>query len=493
MDDELWCLSATEQRRLLLAGEVSARELVSAHLERVEQTNPAVNAIVTVTAERAMDEAVAADRRHARGEVLGLLHGLPLAVKDTHDTAGVRTTYGSPVLVDNVPETDELVVRRERAAGAIVIGKTNVPEFAAGSHTFNPVFGATRNPYDLTRSAGGSSGGAAAALACGMVPLADGSDMGGSLRNPASFCNVVGLRPTPGRVPTWPSRLPWSTMSVQGPMGRTVSDVRLLLAAQAGPDDRCPISIDDDPDLRVERTAIDTNGLRIAWSPDLGGSFHAAAEVVDALRDTLPIFEDLGCTVAHSGPDLTGAEEAFRTARAMEFAAVLGPVVDANPGAVKQSIVWNVECGRRLSGADVARAEELRAALFRRMADFFRTYDALVLPVSQVVPFNVGLEYPTEIDGRAQETYLDWMRSAYLISATGCPAMAVPATFSPAGLPIGIQIVGPPRSEARLMDLAEAFHLRTGTLTRRPALERDPQSPGIHTIEQSEARGPSPR
>ena len=473
MNDELWCLSATDQRRLVFAGEVSARELVSAHLKRVEQTNPAVNAVVTVTAERAMDEAAAADRRYARGEALGLLHGLALAVKDTHDTAGVRTTYGSPVLAENVPENDELVVRRERAAGAIVIGKTNVPEFAAGSHTFNPVFGATRNPYDLTRSAGGSSGGAAAALACGMVPLADGSDMGGSLRNPASFCNVVGLRPTPGRVPTWPSRLPWSTMSVQGPMGRTVSDVRLLLAAQAGPDDRCPISIDDDPDLRMERTAGGTRGLRIAWSPDLGGSAHAAGEVVNGLCSTLSIFDDLGCAVVDDSPDLTGADEAFRTIRAMEFAAVLGPIVDANPGAVKQSIVWNVECGRRLTGADVARAEELRAALFQRVADFFRRYDALVLPVSQVVPFDVGLEYPTEIDGQAQESYLDWMRSAYLISATGCPTMAVPATFSSEGLPIGIQVVGPPRSEARLMDLAEAFHLRTGTLSRRPTFDSE--------------------
>jgi amidase len=446
----------------------SARELVAAHLARVGQTNPFVNAIVTSTAERAMAEAYSADERFARGDGLGLLHGLPFVVKDTHDTAGVRTTYGSPLLLDNVPEFDELVVQRVRRAGAIVIGKTNVPEFAAGSHTFNTVFGATRNPYDVSRSAGGSSGGAAAALACGMAALADGSDMGGSLRNPASFCNVVGLRPTPGRVPTWPSGLPWSTFSVQGPMGRTVSDVRLLLTAQAGPDERCPISLQEDPATFPTASRTRLKGMRLAWSPDLGGAAHVSGEVVEALTGTLSTFEDLGCNVEADCPDLSGGDEAFRTIRALEFNHALGPVVEANPAAVKQSIVWNVECGRQLQGSDVARAEDLRAALFQRMSQFFTHYDALLLPVSQVVPFDVDLEYPPEIDGQIQHTYLDWMRSAYLISATGGPAIAVPAAFTNGGLPVGIQIVGPPRSEARIMDLAEAFHLRTGTMGRRP-------------------------
>jgi amidase len=468
MHEEVWWLSATEQRSLLEEGELSARELVAAHLARVEQTNPLVNAIVTSTAERAMAEAHRADERFTRGESLGLLHGLPFVVKDTHDTAGVRTTYGSPLLLDNVPEADELVVQRVRRAGAIVIGKTNVPEFAAGSHTFNTVFGATRNPYDLSRSAGGSSGGSAAALACGMAALADGSDMGGSLRNPASFCNVVGLRPTPGRVPTWPSGLPWSTFSVQGPMGRTVSDVRLLLSAQAGPDARCPISVQESPATFLEAPRPRVRGMRLAWSPDLGGAAHVSGEVVEVLTRTLSHFEDLGCSVEGDCPNLTGADEAFRTIRAMEFNHALGPVVDANPAAVKQSIVWNVECGKKLRGSDVATAEHTRAALYQRMSQFFDQYDALLLPVSQVVPFDVDLEYPTHIDGQIQHTYLDWMRSAYLISATGCPAIAVPAAFTLGGLPVGIQIVGPPRSEARLMDLAEAFHLRTGTMGRRP-------------------------
>ena len=246
MTDELCLLTATALARRLRDGEVSAREVLAAHLDRIERIDPSVNAIVTLAAERAADEAMAADEALARGASPGPLHGLPLAVKDLHLTAGIRTTFGSPLFADFVPPVDSLLVARERAAGAIVVGKTNVPEFGAGSQTFNTIFGATLNPYDLTKTCGGSSGGAAVALACGMVPLADGSDMGGSLRNPASFCNVVGLRPSPGRVPSWPAQLGWQTLGVEGPMGRTVADVALLLSAMAGPDTRCPISLAED-------------------------------------------------------------------------------------------------------------------------------------------------------------------------------------------------------------------------------------------------------
>ncbi|HEX2175686.1 MAG TPA: amidase [Nocardioidaceae bacterium] len=468
--DDLCFASARDVAAAVRRGQVSAREVVEAHLRQIESCNPDVNAIVTVVADRALDAAEAADAQHAAGAPTGRLHGVAVAHKDTHETAGIRTTQGSPVLADRVPKRDELVVERLRAAGAITLGKTNVPEFAAGSHTFNPVFGTTRNPYDTRRSAGGSSGGAAAALACGMTSLADGSDMGGSLRNPASFCNVVGLRPSPGRVPTWPAQLGWATMGVQGPMARSVSDAALMLSVLAGPDARSPIALQDpgtDFDVPLER---DLRGLRVAWSPDLDGALPVDRDVTEALEPQLRVFSALGCQVEQACPDLTGADEVFRTLRAWQFESALGPLVERHGDRVKDSVVWNVEAGRTLSGRDLARAETLHTQLFHRVRRFFETYDLLVLPVSQVAPFDAELEYPATVAGVPQKNYLDWMRSAYWISATGCPALSVPGGFTADALPVGLQVVGPHRADLQVLQAGYAFEQETLFGLRRPPL-----------------------
>jgi amidase len=461
---------ARETARMLREKEVSAREVLAAHLAQIERCNPEINAVVTLVADQAADEAAAADERLAHGEEVGPLHGLPVAHKDVHDTAGIRTTFGSPLLADNVPERDALVVERMRAAGVITIGKTNVPEFAAGSHTINPVFGATRNPYDLGRSAGGSSGGAAAALACGMLPIADGSDMGGSLRNPASFCNVVGLRPTLGRVPTWPSAAPWSSISATGPMARTVSDVALLLGVLSGPDPRDPSALDTPGSEFAVEPATDVRGLRVALAPDLGGAVPVAPEVRAVIERTGAVFEELGCVVEPACPDLTGADEAFRTLRAWQFDTTFSALLDEHPDAFKASLRDNILAGRTLTGRDVARALALQAAVQERVREFFGRYDALLAPVSQVPPFPVEWEYPTEVAGVPMRDYVEWMASAYLISVTGSPALSVPAGFTPDGLPVGVQIIGPRRGENGLLRIGRAFEQATGHGLVRPAV-----------------------
>jgi amidase len=475
VSDEIVFRSACDLARALRAREVSAREVVAAHLAQIERVNPAVNAVVTVIAERAMAEAVAADSQLASGAEIGPLHGLPVLHKDTHATAGVRTTHGSPLFADHVPDQDELVIARLRGVGAISLGKTNVPEFAAGSHTFNPVFGATHNPYDLSRSAGGSSGGAAAALACGMAPLAEGSDMGGSLRNPASFCNVVGLRPTPGRVPTWPTETAWSMLSVQGPMARTVADVALLLSVLAGPTDLSPIALDEPGAGFAAPLQRDLTGLRVAWSADLGGAVDVDAEVRDVVEAQVGVFAALGAQVEAASPDFTGADEVFRTLRAVAFEAGLGRLRDAHPESMKASVIWNVDQARSLTAADVARAARLQTELFHRAREFFDRFDVLVLPVSQVAPFPGDQEYPTQVAGIEQQTYLDWMRSSYFVTVLGAPALAVPAGFTPAGLPVGIQIVGRPRADRLVLEVGHAFEQVTGHADRHPAIALSPR------------------
>src|SRR5690242_20192964 len=307
---------------MLRARELSARELLDAHLDRIERFDPSVNAVVTLDAAGARAAADAADAALAAGEPLGPLHGLPVAHKDTHATGGMRTTWGSPLYSRTVPTRDELVVARLRAAGAVRVGKTNVPEFAAGSHTVNPVFGATHNPYRHGLSAGGSSGGAAAALAAGLVPVAEGSDMGGSLRNPAAFCNVVGLRPTPGRVPSWPAPFAWSQLSVPGPMGRTVADVALQLSAMAGPDLRVPISLEAPGSVFAPPLDADLTGMRVAWTPDLGGRVTVDPAITDVLTATIGAFRDLGAEVDEDCPDLSDADEVFATERAWVYEAM---------------------------------------------------------------------------------------------------------------------------------------------------------------------------
>src|SRR5215472_10791570 len=466
---------------LLRGREVSAREVVAAHIDRIERMDPAVNAIVTRCFERALVAAAAADESLARGQSAGLLHGLPVAHKDLADTAGVRTTYGSPLFAAHVPDRDALIVERMAGAGAISLGKTNTPEFGAGSHTVNPVFGATRNPYDLSRSAGGSSGGAAAALAARMICLADGSDLGGSLRNPASFCNVVGLRPSPGRVPRWPSGDVGDTFGVEGPMARTVADVALLLAVLSGPDPRVPFSLDTpapvlaEPAQVVDLLTRDMRGVRVAWSADLGLPVDPA--VRSALAPARQVLVDLGCEVTDAAPDLSGADETFRAWRAFRFATAYAPLLREHRDQLGPNVAWNIERGLELATAELSRATALRAALAERVGEFFATAEVLACPVSQVPPFNVTLDWVHEIDGVPQRTYLDWMASCYLISATGLPAVSVPAGFTPDGLPVGLQLVGRWRADWQLLGVAHAFEAATGYAGRAPRLASTPAGP----------------
>ncbi|WP_406280533.1 amidase [Embleya sp. NBC_00896] len=470
MTDDITHLDATDLAARLRRRELSAREVVQAHLDRIAQVDPAVNAIVTLDPEGALAAAAAADDHLARGAEPGPLHGLPIAFKDTHDTRGMRTTYGSPLYADHVPDRDMPHVARIQAAGAIRLGKTNVPEFAAGSHTFNPVFGTTRNPYDRSRSAGGSSGGAAAALAACMQPIADGSDMGGSLRNPASFCNVVGLRPTPGRVPTYPASNLWDTLAVAGPMGRTVADTALLFSVMAGPDPRHPIGLETPGSVFRAPLDRDLTGLRVAWTPDLGGTVPVDAEVLAVLEPQLRVFADLGCHVERDSPDFRTADDTFRTLRAHEFDLGLGETLDSSRESLKASLVWNIEEGRRLTSADLCRATAARSALYADAIDFFDRYDVLLAPVSQVVPFDAELEYPAGVAGIEQHTYLDWMRSAYFVTLLGAPALSVPAGFTPGGLPVGIQIVTAPRSDLSVLEIGAAYEAATWHGRRRPVL-----------------------
>jgi amidase len=468
--DDVCFRPATELAAMVRRREISARELLEAHLDRIDRVNPAVNAIVTLDAEGARAAADAADAALAAGGPVGPLHGLPVAHKDTHATGGLRTTWGSPLHADTVPLRDELVVARLKAAGAVRVGKTNVPEFAAGSHTFNALFGATHNPYRHGLSAGGSSGGAAAALATGLVPLAEGSDMGGSLRNPAGFCNVVGLRPTPGRVPTWPAPIGWSQLSVQGPMGRTVADVALQLSALAGPDRRVPIALSDDGAGFAAPLPDRLDGLRVAWAPDLGGRVTVDPAITSVLASSVGVFESLGAHVEEACPNLSGADEVFGTLRAWLFEASYGELSRRHPEKVKESIRWNAELGAKLTGPDLARAEQLHTKLFERMAEFFERFDVLLAPTTQVLPFPVEIEYPTEIAGVEQENYLEWMRSCTLISATGSPALSVPGGFTADALPVGLQIVGPARADRTVLEVGHAFEQATGFGTRRPPL-----------------------
>jgi amidase len=458
---------ATRLAGRIRKGELSARELLDACLAQIERVDPKVNAIVTRCAERAREQAAAADEAQARGAELGPLHGLPIAHKDLVETEGIRTTYGSPLFAEHVPDFDALIVERLRAAGAVQVGKTNTPEFGAGSQTFNRVFGATRNPYDTTKTCGGSSGGAAVALACGMVPIADGSDMGGSLRNPANFCNVVGFRTSPGRVPIWPARTAWSPFSVLGPMARTVADAALMLSAIAGPDARSPISIREPGERFAAPLERDFAGVRIAWSRDLG-KLPVDARVTAVLARARPVFESLGCRVEAAEPDFRDADFVFKAWRAWSIELAFGPMFEQARDQLKDTIVWNVERGRELSGPDLGRAERARTELYHRVREFMQTHEFLVLPVSQVPPFDVETPYPTEVAGVEMTTYIDWMQSCYFITATGLPAISVPCGFTDDGLPVGVQIVGRHQDDFGVLQLAHAFERETQQWRRRP-------------------------
>ena len=400
---------------------------------------------------------------------MGPLHGLPIAHKDLFPTKGIRTTFGSPIYADFVPKEDALIVERLKAAGACTIGKTNTPEFGAGSQTFNEVFGVTRNPYNLDKTCGGSSGGAAVALACGLIPIADGSDTGGSLRNPANYCNVVGLRPSPGRVPSWPKLAGWSTLNVEGPMARTVGDAALLLSAMVGPDARSPMSIDE-PGAGFQRPlGRDFDGVRIAWSPDFG-ELPVDPRVTAVLEDQRGVFAELGCQVDMAQPDFAGADEAFKVLRAWEFELAFGELVERHPGQVKDTVVWNTEEGRKLTGPQLGQAERKRTELYHRVRRFMEEYEFMAFPVSQVPPFDVTQPFVTEVNGVEMGSYIDWMRSCYFISVLGLPAISVPCGFTAEGLPVGLQIVGRFHDDWGVLQLAHAFERATGFWKIRPSL-----------------------
>jgi amidase len=468
-ETEICFLPAVELARSIRAREFSATEVVETHLDQIDRVNPEVNAIVTLLPERAMEEARAADEKLARGEEVGPLHGLPVAHKDLVPTRGVRTTFGSRVYKDHVPDHDALIVERLREAGAIMVGKTNTPEFGAGSQTFNEVFGETLNPYDTTKTCGGSSGGAAVSLACGMLPIADGSDIGGSLRNPAAFCNVVGTRPSLGRVPSWPSEAPWFPLAVEGPMARTVEDAALMLSAMAGPDPRSPVSLPEPGVSFAHLPERDFSGVRLAWSRDLGG-LPVDTGVTAVLEEQRPTFEDLGCAVEEGEPDLSGADEIFMRWRAWYYELSFGGLLGDHRDELKDTVVWNIEEGSKLTGPQLGEAERMRARLYGRVREFMEEYEFLVLPTAQVPPFDVKQRYVTEINGVEMRNYMEWMGSCYRITVTGLPAVSVPCGFTPEGLPVGVQIMGRYRDDLGVLQLARAFERATGFGGRRPPL-----------------------
>jgi amidase len=462
-------LSAVEMASLIRAKKLSARETMDAHLKQIERVNPKVNAIVTLVAGQARENARNADEAQARGASLGPLHGLPVAHKDLMATAGIRTTFGSPIFKDNVPAQDAIPVERIKRAGAITVGKTNMPEFGAGSQTFNTVFGATRNPYDLTKTCGGSSGGAAVSLACGMVPIADGTDMGGSLRNPAAFCGVIGFRTAPGRVPNPSIRNAWSTLGVAGPMARTVPDAALLLSVMAGPDPRCPISITEPGAKFAQNLERDFKGVRVAWYRDLGGLpfDRRIRTAVDAQRK---VFENLGCIVEEAEPNLAAAAQAYDTLRAWSYVSSYAELMRKHRDQMKDTVIWEVERGLKFSGADIAQAESQHTQAWDHMRIFLEKYEYFIVPSTQVPPFDVNQPYVTEIEGVRMKTYTEWMQCCGLISILENPSISLPCGYTPEGLPVGLQIVGRHRDEWSVLQMAYAFEQATKSGRRRPGI-----------------------
>ncbi len=462
--------SARRLASMVRARELSARELMAAHLARIDRFNPTINAIVAkLDDDRCLELADEADRRLARGDSVGPLHGLPIAFKELEPAVGFPWTRGSTIFRDVMPAEDSVLVERLRAAGAIPIGKTNVPEFGMGSHSYNRVYGTTLNPYDTTKSAGGSSGGAGAALAAGLLPIADGSDLGGSLRNPANFNNIVALRPTVGLIPMAPAVMPFHGFGVKGPMGRSVADVAWLLSVMAGPDARDPACYPSDPSVFAGPLERSLEGVRVAWSPDLGGLplDRRVRAVLDSQRRT---FEELGCIVEEAAPDLSGADEVFLVTRAWRVWSMLGPFLAKHRDEMKPEAIGEIERGARLSAGDIARALVLHGEILERMRRFQEKYEFLACAVNQVPPFDATIDWPKEIEGVVMDGYIAWMRSAYWITTTFRPAISVPAGFTPEGLPVGVQIVGRYRDDLGVLRIAHMFEQATGVGRRRPPI-----------------------
>jgi amidase len=459
--------SAAAQAHALHTKRISARELLSETLTHIAKINPAVNAIVTIDEAQGYATADAVDAQRARGETLSPVAGLPIACKDMERTKGMRTTFGSPIFKDFVPDVDTVMVEKFRAHGLVVFGKTNTPELALGSQTFNTIFGATKNPWDLTKTCGGSSGGAAVAVSTRMLPFADGSDLGASLRNPANFCNAVGLRPTPGRVPVWPAIDLWNNTAVHGPIGRTAEDTALLLYAQSGGDRRSPNAIWEDPSQFLKPLDRDFKGVRIAWSPSVGGA-PVEKEVAKALAASVKQFEALGCIVEEAEPSFAETDECFDVLRAYLLAQIYGGMFEKHRHQMKDTAVWNIERGLALTGKEIIEATRQHTRIYDRFRAFMSRYEFLICPCNQVLPFPIDLPYVSEINGVRLGNYLDWMKSCYRITMTAHPALSVPVAFSSAGLPIGMQIVGRYRDELGLLQLAHAIERNNRLFERIP-------------------------
>ncbi len=465
----LTTLSASALSRAIQSRQVSCREVMQAYLARIAMVNPLHNAIVSLRdADVLLREADARDAELARalaaGAPIGWMHGLPQAIKDLALTANLRTTFGSPLLRDFVPTEDALMVQRMKAAGCIVIGKTNVPEFGLGSHTFNAVFGATRNAYDASKTAGGSSGGAAVALALHMLPVADGSDFMGSLRNPAAWNNIFGLRPSQGRVPAWPAADVWvSQLSTEGPMGRTVEDVARLLDVQAGPDARVPLSLAAHAPFAASLAGegIDCKRVRIGWLGDLGGHLALEPGILDVCVQALNRLQGLGCAVepATLGTPPELVWDAWRVWRRWLVAARIAPhlVNPANHALIKPEALWEHTQAQGLSGAQVLAASTERSAFHQQLLTQFERFDFLALPSAQVWPFDLALRWPTHIAGREMDTYHRWMEATIYATFAGLPCISVPAGFGAAGLPMGLQLIGRPQADAEVLRLAHAY------------------------------------
>ena len=448
MTSELYKLTARAAVDLLKHGEVSPRDLVEASLARIAATDSAIHAMPTLAAERARTAASRIDRTSA-------LAGLPFAVKDLEDVAGVLTTRGSPIYAKNIPERSDILVERVEAAGGIVIGKSNTPEFGAGANSYNQIFPDTRTPWNTRLTSSGSSGGSAAALAAGQVWLATGSDLGGSLRTPASYCGVVGLRPSPGRVPSGPSEFPFDTLAVKGPMARNVGDCALMLDAMVGRHDEDPISLEAPREPFLYSAERPLLPVRIAYSPDLG-----ICPVTPAVRDcaaaAMKKLAAAGVIVEEATPDLHDAQEIFRVLRAAGFAAGLKGEYDSHRKLLKPEVIWNIEQGLALDAEAIGRAEKGRGALYHRVLAFMKNYDLLLVPAASLPPFDVKTHWIRSLEGETFDNYVEWIRITYALTLTSLPILCIPCGMTADGLPIGLQLVGRPRGEAALISAGAA-------------------------------------
>jgi Asp-tRNA(Asn)/Glu-tRNA(Gln) amidotransferase A subunit family amidase len=464
---------ATQLAQAIRTKTLSPVEVTNAFLERIEKLNPKINAYCTVTSERARKAAQKAEAAVMRGDPLGPLHGVPFSLKDLTPTKGIRTTSGSKIFEHHVPTEDALLVERLYAAGGILLGKTNTPEFGCKALTDNKIFGTTYNPWNLECTPGGSSGGAGAAVAAGLGPLAEGSDLAGSIRIPASFCGIVGLKPSPGRIPRYPNTNAWNTLSLNGPMTRTVADAALMFQVMVGPDDRDPISLPDTGEdfCAAVHGDLKLSGLRVAWTPDLGGMAPVDPVVQEICAKATRVFIDLGCSMEEGGPDFHGAHELFAVLNANLRMAAVGDYAGQWANEMDPLLVWRIEQGKQYSLTDVSKAEKARTALYQRVRKFFENYDLLLLPTTPVPPYSAHHGYPQEIAGRRITTPYEILILTYAFNLTGQPAISVPAGWTEDRLPIGLQIVGRRKAEALVLKAAAAFEAAAPWADRYPSLD----------------------